>query len=198
MIEAIATLDALEANMSRALYRCRFDAEHRDATLPVLAALLAEDDTAIRQRAMRAVATIGHCDTTRALAALVPLLCANLLHADELTRGTAVGALFAVGQDNPEAAVPALIDACDAESLLDRSLLALIEMGEAARSAVPCFRRFATHRNGKIRRLVMRGLGAIGADDEDSRTVLNAGLRDPNKRVRDMAQKALVKVNECQ
>ena len=195
MFDATVALDSLEANMSRSLYRCRYDGEHRNATIPVLLKLLAVDDLAIKQRAMRAVATIGHCDAIGALAPVVPLLSADVQHEDELTRGTAIGALHAVGRDHPEAAVPALVGACDDERLLDAALLALVEIGKSAQSAATCFRRFAKHRDGKIRRLVMRGLGAIGADDEESLAILQAALHDPNKRVREMAERVVARMD---
>lgn len=198
MLDPTITLAQLEADMSRSLYRIRYDRAHREAMLPVLATLLATDDVAIKQRTMRAVATIGHCDTPGALAHLVPLLCTASRDEDELTRRTAIGALFAIGRDNPEIAVPALIHACDDEQLLQASLLALIEIAEAAQPAAPCFRRFAGHRHGKIRRLVMRGLGAIKAQDEESREVLLAGLRDPHQRVREMAQRVLMQIEARQ
>lgn len=191
MNDATATLDLLEADMSRSLYRCRYDRKHRDATIPVLLELLAVDDLAIKQRTMRAVATIGHCNEIGALVRLVPILCKDLQDEDELTRRTAVGALFAVGSDNPQAAVPALVQACDDAKLLDAALLALIEIGEAARPAAPCFRRFASHRHGKVRRLVMRGLGAVGADDTESRAILQTGVSDRNQSVREMALRVL-------
>ncbi len=184
--------------MSWSLYRVRHDGEYREAMLPVLATLLASDDIAIKQRAMRAVATIGHCDTPGALADLVPLVCTASHHEDELTRRTAISALFAIGRDNPEIAVPALIRACDDEQLLQASMLALIEIGEAARPAAACFRRFAGHSHGKIRRLVMRGLGAINAHDEESRRVLLDGLRDPHQRVQEMAQRVLKQIEAQQ
>ena len=162
--------------------------------IPILLELLAVDDLAIRQRAMRAVAKIGHCNELGALARLVPSLCTDLYHQDELTRRTAVGALFAVGSDNPQAAVTALVQACDDDDLLDAALLALIEIGMAAQPAATCFHRFATHRHGKIRRLVMRGLGAIGANDAESRAVLQTGTGDRNRRVREMAQRVMAQM----
>ncbi|MCA9125165.1 MAG: hypothetical protein KDB11_33550 [Planctomycetales bacterium] len=91
----------------------------------------------------RAVATIGNCDAIGALAPVVPLLSADEQHEDELTRRTAI-ALHAVDRDHSEAAVPALIRACDNERLLDAALLALIDVGKSAQPAAPCFRRFAT------------------------------------------------------
>lgn len=197
MVDATATLDALESNMSRSLYDCRYDRERRAATIPILLELLGVDDVAIKQRAMRAIARIGRCNELGALGELVPLICMGLRHDDELTRRTAVGVLFAVGSDNPEVAVPALVEACDEGRLLDAALLALIEIGAAARAATSCFHRFATHRQGKIRRLVMRGLGAIGADDADSRAILQTGLVDRNKRVREMAHRVLAHTDAC-
>ena len=191
MSDATAILDSLESDMWQSLYRCRHDREHRESMIPVLAGLLRNSDSVIKQRAMRAVAKIGHCDTVGALAELVPLLCSGLQHEDELTRRTALGALHVVGRDNPDVAVPALVDACDDERLLDASLLALIEIGDAARSAAACFRRFASHRSGKIRRLVMRGLGGIRADDAESLAILNSGASDANRRVREMARRAI-------
>lgn len=195
MFDPAATLDELESDMWSSLYRCRYDRDHRIATVHVLARLLADEDVSIRQRALRAVSRIGPCDTPGALAELVPLLCADLRHEDDLTRRTAASALFAVGADAPKAAVPALIDACSDDVLLDTALQALVEIGQSAKSAAPCFRSFATHRNGKIRRLAVRGLGAIEAADAKSRAVLDAALSDPNKSVREMARKVISRRN---
>lgn len=191
--EAGAVLGKLEAKQWQKLYLCRYDRKHRDATIPVLAELLAHDDRAIRHRTLRAIGRVGPCDTIGALSPLVPLVCEFVEHDDELTRAMAVGVLFGIGRDDPESAVPALVAACDQEELLEAALLALVEMGPAAKKAAPCFHRFARHRNGKVRRIVMRGFGAIGADDARSRKVLQAALNDRNKAVRETAEKALAR-----
>ncbi len=183
--------------MWRDLYRCRWDREHREATIPILAALLADPTAEIHRRALRAVGRIGVCDVTGALSTLVPVVCDYTRDADLLTRRTAVGVLYSLGRDNPEVAVPALVEACDDDSLLDAALLALIAMGDGAQSAIPCFHRFASHSKGKIRRLAMRGLGATRAHDDASLEILHNAQGDRNKRVREMAQKVFLQINSA-
>jgi HEAT repeat protein len=194
MVDATATLDRLEADMWRELYRCRYDQDHREATISVLADLLGNPSSEVHQRALRAVGRIGLCDVVGALSALVPLVCRYTQDPDLLTRRTAVGVLHGVGRDNPDVAVPALVRACGDDSLMDAALLALISIGRNAQTAIPCFHKCATHSKGKIRRLAMRGLGATNADDDQSRSILQGALEDRNQRVREMAQRVLSEI----
>ena len=194
MANASAILDSLEAETWRDLYRCRYDREHREAILPILAKLLGDPDVEIHQRALRAVGRIGACDTIGALSTLVPLVCAYTRDANPLTRGIAIGVLYGIGRDNPDAAVPALVNASSDTALLDTSLLALISMGTRAQDAIPCFQRFTSHPKGKVRRLALRGLGSTNASDANSLSIISAAIRDRNQEVRKMAQKVLSRI----
>lgn len=185
-------LDSLEADLWADLYRCRWDAQHRAATIPVLLELLANPDPKIYQRTMQNIGRIGPCDKKRALSALVPPVCDYTRDANKLTRKIAVVTLQRIGQDNPKASVPALIAVCDnEEALLDWALLALVDIGQSAQKAAECYRRFSTHPNGKIRRLCLRGLDAIHATDAASLRIVRKATRDANKQVREMAKKVL-------
>ena len=189
------TLDNLEADNCASLYRCRHDAQHRRSVMDSLTELLSIPDTAILHRAMNAAGRIGGAfDQSNALAELVPLVTTHLSSDNDLIRRVAVGVLHCIGSDDTSRAVPALIEACDDELLLDAALLALVDMSDGSRDALHCFHRFSGHSNGKIRRITLRGLGACNANDPDSIRILNTATNDKNKAVREMAAKTLAKM----
>ena len=153
-------------------------------------------DIEIKHLALRAVGRIGACDARGDLADFVPMLCSELKHEEHLTRRIAAGDLFNVGAPAPETSVPALVYACDDESLLDVALLALIKIGKAARSAAtPCSRRLATNPNGCFCSLAIRGLSAIGSEDAASREILTMAVSIPNRCVQALARQALSKTD---
>ncbi len=182
-------LDRLDANQWEALYRCRTDPDHRQKLLPILQALLENPDPEIRLRALHAVARIGPCQQVGALATLVPIVATLSQSEDLLTRKTAIGCLHGIGQDHPQSAVPALINACEERQLLDNALLALIDLKKKASPALPLYHRLASHPQAKIRRLALRGLAAMEACDARSHAIIQTALQDKSQAVRQLAEK---------
>ncbi len=194
-MNATKSLDDLEADNWDALYRCRHDSEHRHSVLALLKQLLRNPDLKVLHRAMNAAGRIrGAFDATNALAELVPLVAKHVSSDDELIRRVAIGSLHCIGSHDTECAVPALIGACDDETLLDAALLALVDIANGSPTAVQCFHRFSSHSNGKIRRIAIRGLGMSNAADNASIAVITAATNDRNKSVREMAGKVLAKI----
>ena len=189
------SLDALEADNLAALYKCRHDADHRKSVLTVLTQLLRSPDPAILHRAMNAAGRIGGAfDEPNALADLVPIVSKYVSSDDQLIRRVAIGAIHCIGSHDTECSVPALIGACDDEMLLDAALLALVDVANGSAAAIRCFHRFASHSNGKIRRIAIRGLGASNANDQETLKILTAAANDKNKSVREMAGKVLHRI----
>jgi len=189
------SLNALEADHWAALYRCRHDADHRSSVLTILTQLLRSPDPAIIHRAMNAAGRIrGAFDEPHALADLIPIVTKYVSSDDQLIRRVAVGSLHCIDSHDTECSVPALIGACDDETLLDAALLALVDIANGSTAAICCFHRFASHSNGKIRRIAVRGLGASNASDDNSLKILTAATNDKNKSVREMADKALKRI----
>jgi len=188
-------LDALEADDWDALYRCRHDPVHREATLETLSVLLQNPRPAIRHRAMNALGRIrGAFDTPNALASLVPTVCNYASSDDLLTRQIAVGVLHCIGKHNLSASVPTLIAATSDASLLDSALLALVDIADATSDVIRCFHTFVANPKAKIRRIAIRGLAAVNANDPHSLSLIRDALADRSKVVRDVAEKTLVKL----
>lgn len=185
------TLDSLEADNWRLLYECRWSPERRAEVVPALIGLIEDDNLSTCQRAMRAAARIGACDTRGALNEFVAPVAKLLEHDDELARQVAAGTLCAIGADNPAIAVPALVHAARREELLVPAMQALIEMGDLAKGAASLFVAKANHRHAKVRRLAVRGLIAIGVPESVAIPVLQSALKDRNSAVRGAAAKAI-------
>lgn len=144
---------------------------------------------------MNAVGRIrGAFDAPNALASFVPVVCDYVRSDDLLTRQIAVGVLHCIGKHDVDLSVPALVAATCDDNLFDNSLLALVEVADATPEVRGCFHKFAAHPKGKIRRIALRGLGAIGASDSDTLSLIRSALDDRSKAVREMAQKTLAKL----
>lgn len=190
-----AILRTMAADDWNALYRCRHDREHRESTLKSLMELIQNPKPAIHHDAMNAVGRIaGAFDVPNALAACVPVVCEYVRSDNLLTRQIAVGVLNCIGKHDVNCSVAALVTATSEDDLLDDALLALVAVADSTPDVVRCFQGFLSHPKGKIRKIAIRGLGAIKADDSESVQLLRHALEDRSKVVREMAQKTLARL----
>ena len=176
-------LDAVEADNCAILCKARWDETAAANIVPHLVAILDSDNRNTLLRTLRAFVTIG------------PLACngatkiAYLLRSPEISVFEAAAiALARISLSNPEAAVRPLVQAAD---LLGRDkyvMLALIELGVAAKSSSPVFERNFADRSAAIRRLALRGLFEIGAK-ETLLTLLPQAATDKSKEIREYASK---------
>jgi hypothetical protein len=182
--DARTVLEAVEADNRDVLYTARRDKVAASNVVPKLVALLDSEDRDTLLRALRAFVTIG------------PLACdgapkiARLLRSSEIWVFQAAAiALAYVSLKKPGPAVQPLVEVANMPGREKYAMLALIQLGEAARSAAPVFARSFEDRSARIRRLALRGLVEIGADDEMLSTILRQAARDKSKEVREYASK---------
>lgn len=186
--EVATFLDAVEADYRAVCYKARWDEAAAAEIVPKLTAILDSDDRDTLLRALGAFVTIGPlaCDA-------VPKI-ARLLRSPELWVFQAAAiALARVSLKKPSPAIHPLIEAADIPGHEEYVMQALIILENAAKSAAPVFVRSFKNRSAKIRRLALRGLVAIGADDSVLSEILRQAANDKSKEVRDYASKLVAR-----
>src|SRR5262245_25189692 len=189
---AVNHLNAFEADTWRILYECRWNKGRRRQVAPTLVKLLQMREEPLLQRAISCVARIGCCNEIGALSALVPHVARLATDGSDLTQRMAVGTLYAIGRDNPEAAVESLKSASQRSILLVPALQALVQIGPAARPAAGLFQEATKHPQSKVRCLGMRGLVAVSGNSSKTCAFLKRMIKsDKSRAVRDTAGKLL-------
>lgn len=181
---ANAALDTIEADNCAVLYKARWDAATAIEVVPKLAALLDSDDRDTLLRALRALVIIGPpaCDAAPKIA--------RLLHSSDIWVFQAAAiALARASLKNPQYAIKPLVDVANVSGGEKHVMHALIDLGEAAKSASAVFVRAFESRAASMRRLALRGLVAIGADEVTLAAALGRAANDKSKEVREYARK---------
>jgi len=181
-VEVTTFLNSVEAENRAALYKSRWDEAAASQIVPKLVALLDSDDRDILSRALRAFVTIGPLACEGA-----PKLAQLLQSSENWVFEAAAVALACVSLREPRPAVHALVEAANTPGREKYAMLALIQLGEAAKPATPAFARCSEDRSAGIRRLALRGLLVIGADDDILSRILCQAASDKSKEVRECA-----------
>ena len=182
--EAVAFLNAVEADYRAACYKARWDDTAAAEIVPKLTALLDSNDRDTLLRSLGAFVTIGPlaCDAAPKIAELLP-------SSEPCVFQAAAIALARVSLRKPSPAIQPLVEAADVPGNEKYAMLALIEFGNAAKSAAPVFVRSFVNSSASIRRLALRGLAAVGADDAVLSEMLQQAASDKSKEVREYALK---------
>jgi hypothetical protein len=189
---AVNLLNTLEADNWRQLYECRWNKARRRKVVPILVRLLQLREEPVLQRTLSCVARIVCCDEIGALSAVVPNVARLATDGSDLTQRMAVGVLYGIGRDNPEAAVGSLKSASQRSNLLVPALQALIQIGPAARPAAGLFQKATKHQQSKVRCLGLRGLVAVYGNSPKTSAFLKKTITsDKSRAVRDMAEKLM-------
>jgi HEAT repeat protein len=184
--EAYAVLTRLEANNWADLYRSRWDSAFAAMVVPELVGCFEVDEVGILLRSLSALHRIGQAAHS-AGDFIIPLLG----HVDGRVQQVAVHTLSSVCYRDPQKAVPPLVRAAQNPLLLKDAMFALIYLGHGANSAKHVFIGAFAHRQGRIRRLAIRGLKQIGAEGEDVMAVLYQAVNDKNSKVKEYATRLL-------
>jgi HEAT repeat protein len=181
---ANAPLDAIEADNCAILYKARWDPATAIEVVPKLVAIIDSDDRDTLLRGLRALVIVGPPASEAA-----PNI-ARLLHSSEIwvVQAAAI-ALARVSLKNPQNAIKPLVDAANIPGGEKHVMHALIDLGEAAKSASAVFVRAVESRSASIRRLALRGLVATGANEEMLAAALERAAADKSKEVREYAKK---------
>lgn len=180
----VAVMNDLEADNCAALYDARWNEAAAADVIPKLSSVLDSDDRDILLRALRALVIVGP------KASDVAPKIIRLLHSSELWVFQAAAiALARVSLNKPESAVSPLIDAATVPGGEKHVMFALIDLGHAAKAASPVFVRALASRSASVRRLALRGLVSIGADEELLTKALEKAASDKSKEVREYAAK---------
>ncbi len=191
-----------------------------EAALPRLAEALRDEQEAVRAAAARALGALGpkaNATTPALLAALddpradvraaaalalarmelsagaVPSLVRCLGSGDAYVRGFAAWSLGNLGPA-AQGAVPALVEALEADDTANVVAAALARIGPAAAQAVPALAADLHGTEAGRRWRAARTLGRIGPMAEAAVPDLRAALRDPNEAVRAHAARALGRI----
>lgn len=179
----LAELAFLEADDRAVLYEARWNDEKAKTVVPRLIRLLDREDRDCRLRTLRGLVTVG-----RSSELAIQKVARLLQSVDDLVFHAAAITLSVVAADSPGPAVESLIKA----AMPGREkpvMFALVNLGHAAKAATALFERGLSAPSAQMRRLALRGLAAVGADEETMHSALNAALRDKSKEVRSYAKK---------
>lgn len=186
--QSSTALDAVEADNRAALYKARWDESAASGIMPQLIPLLDSEDRDTLLRTMGAFVTIGPLASGAAVK-----IAGHLRSSDESVFRAAAIALACVSLKEPQLAIAPLVDAAKTPGREKYVMMALIEFGEAAKAAAPVFLSACANRSASIRRLALRGLAAIGADDEVLSEVFRKATADRSKEVRAYASKVIAR-----
>jgi hypothetical protein len=182
--EAIEALNSFEANLFEDLHRCRWDADHATAVVPVLASCLEVEDTKILHRALLALVRIG-APAAPAIDAVVNLM----FHADMLISEVATHTLGCIAYRCPERAIKPLTQVARDPKLQKAALFSLIGLRGGSAPVAGVFVSSFQSRDARIRRLAVRGLKESGVGWNIAGPVLTRALKDRNGQVRAAAAK---------
>lgn len=182
--EANEVLSRVESNLFADLYKSRWSAGYASFIVPDLIKCLEVDDKSILLRALSALDRIG----PEAKAA-GPIVCPLLEHRDTHVRINAIHALTSVYYRNGRRALAPLVRATKDPDLLKDAMFGLISLGHAAKSTKEVFITAYSHKDGRIRRLGLRGLSEIGAEGPDVIEVVTRAAHDKNSQVKAAALK---------
>jgi HEAT repeat protein len=189
--EADSILTQYESNHFADLYKSRWDAEYASTVVPNLIKCLEVDDKAILMRTLSALHRIGPEAHSAGL-----FVCPFLEHPDILVRRTSIYALTGVWYRKGHKAVAPLVRVANDPGMLKDVMFGLLAIGVAAKPAKKIFVAAFDSRDGKIRRLALRGLGEIGAEGKDVMEVLERAKDDKNSEVRSKAVKLIAKLQQ--
>lgn len=187
--EANVVLMRYEADLYADLYKSRWDAAYASKVVPNLIECLDTDEKSILLRTLSALDRIGP-----EASAAGPLVSPLLEHRDASVRQAAVCALTGVWFREGHRAVAPLTRLANDPSMLKHAMFGLIRLGEAAKPAKNVFVAAFDHRDGRIRRLALRGLSEIGADGPDVIALLKRALNDKNSQVQSAATKFIERI----
>lgn len=187
--EADVILSGYESNLFADLYKSRWDAEYASRVVPNLIKCLDVDDKAILLRTLSAFNRIGPeaCEAG-------PFVSRLLEHRDLMVREAAIYALTGVWFREGRRAVAPLVRMALDPTMLKPVMFGLISLGKAAKPAKEIFVAAFNHRDGRIRRLALRGLRDIGAEGSDVNAVLERAVTDKNSQVKAAAAKMILKI----
>lgn len=188
--EAERVLVRYESNLNADLYKSRWDAEYASKVVPNLIKCLKVDDKLVLLRALIALDLIGP-EAREAGMHVLPLL----RHNDAHVQINAIYALTAVFYREGQRALDALVEAAKDPALLKDAMYGLIRLGEAAKPTKEVFITASGHKDGRIRRLALRGLREIGAEGPDVNDTALRAAHDKSLQVRTAAAKLSLKLN---
>jgi HEAT repeat protein len=182
--DVLAFLATCEADYRAVLYKARWDEAAAAVVVPPLIETLHIDDQETQQRALAAFATIGPI-AWQAAPHIIPFLFST----EAMLYQTAAHALYCVSLKKPEPAIQPLIEMAAIEGREKFAMHALIELGPAAKAAIPFFIRAFDDSTVYMRRLALRGLKEIGAKGQELNEILQRAATDRSKEIREYAAK---------